>query len=129
MPLKTVLATLVAEKYLPDPPGTPGDRLIWTDNVHDEATNPLLGQHSGECVLVREPDVWKCEAGWTFLEGNLVAGGLITFDPNIPTYTTAIYGGTGAYKDARGQITGTSKTALGADLPQGQTRYALEILP
>ena len=123
--IRTVLATTVDEATIPSGGGsTQGDRLVWTDDVTDDVTDTLVGQHSGECVLVREPNVWKCEAGWTFLEGNLVAGGLITFDENIPTFSTAIYGGTGAYKDARGQITGTK-----VDLPSTQTRYALEILP
>jgi hypothetical protein len=122
--MKTVIATEVASQGRPAAGKKLGARLIFTDDVRDEATNTLQGQHSGECVLVREPDMWKCEAGWTFLEGNLVAGGLIKFDPNIPTFTTAIYGGTAAYKEARGQITGTS-----ANLPAGQFRYTLEILP
>ena len=129
MPIKTVIATEVASQGRPTAGRKLGARLIWTDDLRDETTNALLGQHSGECVLVREGDngqlnVWKCEAGWTFLEGNLVAEGPLPFDPNIPTFTTAIYGGTGAYKDARGQIRGTS-----ANLPAGQTRYTLEILP
>jgi hypothetical protein len=97
-----------------------GARLIFTDDLRDKAASPAtppIGQHSGVCVLVREPDTWFCRAGWFLPNGNLVAGGLIDF--SAPNFAVAIFGGTGAYKDARGEIRGTPG---GSDL-------TLEILP
>jgi hypothetical protein len=83
--------------------------------VRDKATGNHLGQHSGECVLVRESDekdgrgVWLCEAGWTFPEGNLTAGGVIDYDVD-PPFAVPIFGGTQTYKNAGGQITGKGGT-------------------
>jgi hypothetical protein len=47
---------------------------------------------------------------------------VIDFDAGAKP-TVAIFGGTGAYKDARGEIRVISYPG------QGQTEYALEILP
>ena len=43
-----------------------GARLIFTDDLRDKAASPAtppIGQHSGVCVLVREPDTWFAALG------------------------------------------------------------------
>jgi hypothetical protein len=130
MPVKTLIATTIDEKGKPTKGKHLGDRYYWTDDVRDKVTNALTGQHSGECVLVRQSPggfgMWLCEAGWTFAEGNLTAGGLLDYDAPGPTFTVPIFGGTSTYKDARGQITGDASHAN--DTPPTY-EYTLEILP
>jgi hypothetical protein len=123
-----LIATGVDEVTTPAAGNKQGARLIFTEDLREPGTNkPVIGQHSGDCVLVREPDAgsgpwWFCRAGWKLPNGYLVAGGLLDFGPNAPsTFKVAIFGGTGAYKDARGEITGTPG--------QNQTTYHLEIGP
>jgi hypothetical protein len=92
--------------------GTPS---VFTDDLADTATGADVGQHSGICFRVRKPDMFVCHAGWDLqndaaaglaggLRGNLVAGGLLDF--NAAKFTVGIFGGTGGYSKARGQITG-----------------------
>jgi hypothetical protein len=129
MPTLNLIATEVDSVGRPTSGKKQGARLIWTDDLRDKATGQDMGQHSGDCVLVREPSSpansgsWFCRAGWNLPAGNtLVAGGVIDFDATaLPT--VAIFGGTGAYKDARGEISVTSYPG------QAQTEYTLEILP
>jgi hypothetical protein len=73
-------------------------------------------------VLVREPGWWFCRAGWTLPSGNLVAGGLLDFQGGSD-FRVAIFGGTGVYKDARGEIVGTPTPT------PTQVEYELTILP
>jgi hypothetical protein len=43
-----------------------GDRLIFVEDVIEINGDPnLKGQHSGFAVVVREPDTWLSQAGWT----------------------------------------------------------------
>ena len=128
MPVLNLIATELDSTGRPTSGKKQGARLIWTDDLRDKVTGQAMGQHSGDCVLVREPSgpaksgIWFCRAGWTLPNGNLVAGGVIDFDAGAKP-TVAIFGGTGACKDARGEIRVISYPG------QGQTEYALEILP
>ena len=109
-------ATAVDSVQTPASGKKQGARLIFTDDLRDKAASPAtapIGQHSGVCVLVREPSTWFCRAGWVLPGGNLVAGGLIDF--SAPNFAVAIFGGTGAFEDARGEIRGTPSGAEPTD--------------
>jgi Dirigent-like protein len=97
--------------------GTPdlGTRRVFSDDLREQdSVKVIVGQHSGTCVHVRQPNMWLCHAGWTLKEvgpgagetGTLVAGGLLDFAADPPVFG-AIFGGTGDFAKARGQIVGT----------------------
>jgi Allene oxide cyclase barrel like domain len=131
MPTTLILiATEVDSVGRPTAQRQQGARLIWTDDLREPGPNqPIIGQHAGDCVLVREASspqgegIWFCRAGWTLPNGNLVAGGLVDFSGAGGPARVAIFGGTAAYKDARGEIRVTANPA------PNQTEYRLEILP
>jgi hypothetical protein len=94
-----------------------GDRVVFTDDIISVNGAPPTGagQHSGFCVLVREPDLWLCEAGFIlpgipgtpFANGGQIqARGLMDFAGGA--FQAAITGGIGDYHQARGQIAGTT---------------------
>jgi hypothetical protein len=97
-----------------------GDRLAFTDELTHINNAPIPGgQHSGTCVLVREPTMWLCEAGFILPGipgtifpngGQIEARGLMDFpgDPPWP-FRAAITGGIGPdYRRAQGDIEGTN---------------------
>ena len=56
-----LIATEVESTRRPPSGTTQGTRLMFTDDLRDEGaspTTPPIGQHSGDCVLVREPNWW-----------------------------------------------------------------------
>lgn len=96
--------------------GTPdlGTRSVFSEDLREQGSSEVIGQHSGTCVHVRQPNMWLCHAGWTLEKvgpgagktGTLVAGGLLDFAAAPPIFG-AIFGGTGDFDKARGQIEGT----------------------
>ena len=86
--------------------GGPGDvtgnLLTWHNKVYDPTDTTQVGTDQGSCVRISPADSsWEC--AWT----TFLAGGQITVEG--PYYDTknsvlAITGGTGAYRDARGQM-------------------------
>jgi hypothetical protein len=68
-----------------------------------------VGDAGGDCTTVRIADtasvVW-CTETFRLAEGQIVAQGLVTFDPAVggTEFTWAITGGTGAYSTARGEV-------------------------
>jgi hypothetical protein len=102
-------------RVIPNEKGAPttdlGTRRVFSEDLRDKNSNQSVGQHSGTCVLVRQPSIWLCHAGWTLRKagpggktGSLVAGALLNFDAS-PPFLVAIFGGTGDYSKARGEIT------------------------
>jgi hypothetical protein len=93
--------------------GTPdlGTRRVFSEDLREPGSDVVVGQHSGTCVHVRQPNMWLCHAGWTLEKvgpgagksGNLMAGGLVDFAA-APPFSVAIFGGTGDYGTARGEI-------------------------
>jgi hypothetical protein len=81
-------------------------------------------------VLVRQPDMWLCHAGWKLKNvgpgagktGDLVAGALMY---ESPQFTAAIFGGTGDYSKARGEINGATRPNTDPQV----TDYKLDIQP
>lgn len=93
-----------------------GDRLAFTDDLTAINGAPIPGgQHSGTCVLVREPNMWLCEAGFILPGipafpngGQIEARGLMDFPPDPPyPFRAAITGGIGDYRRAQGHLQGT----------------------
>ena len=79
-----------------------GNLLTWHNKVYSPATGKQVGTDQGSCVRISPADgSWEC--AWT----TFVRGGQITVEG--PYYDTknsvlAITGGTGAFRDARGQM-------------------------
>jgi Dirigent-like protein len=113
--------------------GTPdlGTLRVFSEDLRDTTTNALVGQHSGTCVHVRQPNMWLCHAGWTLEKvgpgagktGSLVAGGLLDFAAAPPIFGS-IFGGTGDFDKARGKIEGTPV----ADTDPQQWDYKVDIV-
>lgn len=86
---------------------TTGDLLTWHNKVFDETDTTAAGRDQGECTRISpKQGTWECT--WI----TWVAGGSITVEG--PFYDTkdsvfAITGGTGAYKDATGEMQLVSK--------------------
>ena len=103
MPTLHLVATQIAEPTtVPAPPGPTdlGVRSVFSDDLRDKDTNALVGQHTGECVLVRKhPNMWLCHAGFILPKGELIAEVL---SDEAPKWTAAILGGTDDYDKARG---------------------------
>ena len=86
--------------------GGPGDvtgnLLTWHNKVYNEADTTVVGTDQGSCVRIAPSEKsWEC--AWT----TFLAGGQITVEG--PYYDNrnsilAITGGTGAYREARGQM-------------------------
>jgi hypothetical protein len=130
MPVVNLIGTpIVATSVIPNAPGAPatdlGTRRVFTEDLRDKNSNQPVGQHSGTCTLVRKPGWWLCHAGWTLQNvgpgagktGNLVAGGLLDFDGQ-PPFMVAIFGGTGDFDKARGEISATP-------LPNNDWEYSI----
>jgi hypothetical protein len=115
MPTLELIGIEVAPtKVIPNATGAPstdlGTRRVFSEDLRDEDSNELVGQHSGTCVLVRQPSWWFCRAGWTLRDvgpgartGGLVAGGLLDFK-SVEPIMVAIFGGSGDFSKARGDI-------------------------
>ena len=127
--LHLVATQIAAPTTLPAPgPTHLGARSVFSDDLHDKNTNALVGQHTGECVLVRkDPNMWLCHAGFILPKGELIAEVLSNEDPQ---WTAAILGGTDAYDNARGQIEG--KYIAGTGPPSStalKTDYTIRVQP
>jgi hypothetical protein len=114
------------------PAGSPqlGTMAEFTSDLRDKATNAPVGSTYAVCIRARQPDMWVCHDAWDLQQvgpltggkkGTLMVGGLLDF--NNPNFTAAIFGGTGDFRNAQGQIEGDS-----ANYPP-DTDYRVEILP
>lgn len=86
---------------------TTGDLLTWHNKVYDSTDTSVAGSDQGECIRISpKQGTWECT--WI----TWVDGGSITVEG--PFYDTkdsvlAITGGTGAFKDATGEMQLVSK--------------------
>lgn len=84
------------------PPGdSPGDVLTFANDVFDAANAAKVGTDQGYCIRIQAPGSYECN--WT----TFLSGGQITVEgPFFDTAdsTLAITGGTGRYRNARGQM-------------------------
>jgi hypothetical protein len=89
-----------------------GDLLAFGNPIYDPANQTKLGDDQGSCVRTVVGKSWECV--WTLIlpEGQITVEG--------PFYDAAdsilaITGGTGAYRDARGQMTLHARNAEGTE--------------
>ena len=80
-----------------------GDLLTWHNKLYDETDTSVVGSDQGSCIRIApKQGTWECT--WI----NWVEGGSITvegpFYDTKDSSTFAITGGTGAYKDATGEM-------------------------
>jgi hypothetical protein len=125
MPTLHLVATQNAKPTEIPPPPAPvdiGHRSVFSDDLRDKNTNNPVGQHTGECVLVRKhpKNMWLCHAGFILPSGELIAEVLAD---ESPKWRAAILGGAKDYDNARGQIEGEY---IPNTNPQ-QTEYTLKI--
>jgi hypothetical protein len=115
--LKLTLSNVATDPDpLPPPPYQLGNRLVFTDNIieiNGKTIAPGVSQHAGFCFVVREPNTWLCQAGYTLpgikkrhfrKGGQIQARGILVF-PSSSTQPgfVAITGGTGDYRRASGE--------------------------
>ena len=89
-----------------------GDVLGFANEVYDETNSNKVGADNGMCVRTQAPGAWECIWTLTLSDGQLTVEG--------PFYDTqdsmlAITGGTGAYANARGQMTLHARNAQGTE--------------
>jgi hypothetical protein len=85
-----------------------GDRITAKVALKDESLSNRVGNAHLECVVQRRLSghgLFRCSYVLALQEGDIILEGL---DPAGPgTYVLAVTGGTGAYRDARGEATFT----------------------
>jgi hypothetical protein len=89
-----------------------GDLLAFGNPIYDPSNQTKLGDNQGSCVRTVVGKSWECS--WTLIlpEGQITVHG--------PFYDSgdsvlAIIGGTGPYRDARGQMTLHARNAEGTE--------------
>jgi hypothetical protein len=88
-----------------------GDTLAWGNQLYNAANDKVVGWDQGSCVRTTVGAEWECT--WT----NVLANGQITvqgpFNDDGSDSVLAVTGGTGSYRDARGQMTLHWRNAAG----------------
>jgi allene oxide cyclase len=81
---------------------SPGDLLPFTNPIYDASNSHRVGSDQGNCVHVVGEGRWEC-AWTTFLGGGqiTVEGPFFDFKSNS---VLAVTGGTGTFRNARGQM-------------------------
>jgi Allene oxide cyclase barrel like domain len=98
---------------LGDPGFSLGDQQVFADDLYDHKGGTKVGTDGVVCTIVRITDAStgsgtaQCLATASLADGQLTTQGFISFTGNaLPApFQNAITGGTGAYANARGQIT------------------------
>lgn len=87
-----------------------GDRLVFTSDLFDRNGNPV-GRDAADCVTVRDPgqqQIAQCTITVQLSGGEITFQGLAQGTDN----TFAITGGTGEYKNARGEAVAKDRVPL-----------------
>jgi allene oxide cyclase len=94
-------ATTDATTDTGDPGDTSGDILTFANDVFDASDSTKVGTDQGYCIRITAPGSYECN--WTtFLEDGQITVEGPFFDTSDSV--VAITGGTGAYRNARGQM-------------------------
>ncbi len=88
-----------------------GDLLAFGNPIFNAANTRQIGRDEGSCVRTNPGLAWECT--WT----TIVPGGSLTaegpFYDDLRDSSLAITGGTGAYRNARGEMTLHARNAQG----------------
>ncbi len=91
-----------------------GDVLAFGNPIFDAANAQQVGRDEGYCVRTNTGQAWECN--WTVL---FDSGGSITvegpFNDDLSDSKLSITGGTGQYKNARGEMTLHARNADGTE--------------
>jgi hypothetical protein len=111
----TVFALTVQSAFLDlgDPGFSLGDQQVFADDIYDHKGGTKIGTDGVVCTVVRVTDAAtgsgtaQCVATASLPDGQITIQGLLSFtgDELPAPFQQAITGGTGAYANARGQIT------------------------
>jgi hypothetical protein len=90
-----------------------GDQTVFSDDLYNKKGGTKLGVDGGVCTIVRITDAKtfsgtaQCVVTASLAGGQIATQGLVSFAGNQlpPPFDIAITGGTGAYKNASGQVT------------------------
>jgi hypothetical protein len=94
-------ATTDATTDTGDPGDSSGDILTFANDVFDASDSTKVGTDQGYCIRITAPGSYECN--WTtFLEDGQITVEGPFFDTSDSV--VAITGGTGAYRNARGQM-------------------------
>ncbi len=88
-----------------DPPGPSlGDQVIFTNDFRQNGTE--VGYDGGVCTVVRlDPEpIINCNVSMSLPGGLITAQTMRPAEPSPDPFVAAVNGGTGKYRDARGQI-------------------------
>lgn len=109
----TLFATTVqsADIDLGEPGFSLGDQFVFADDLAEAEGGPTIGTDGGVCTVVRIDEhsgavTVQCVVTGELHGGQITVQGLVTFAEDAPgTFVLAVTGGTGAYKNVRGQVT------------------------
>src|SRR5262245_45736016 len=89
-----------------------GDLLAFGNPIYDPANQTKLGDDQGSCVRTVVGKSWECMYTLILPEGQITVQGPFY---DAADSTLAITGGTGAYRDARGQMTLHARNEQGTE--------------
>lgn len=89
-----------------------GDLLTFANDVYDAANENKVGTDNGYCIRTAVAEAWECNWTVTLADGQLTAEGPFY---DVADSVLAITGGTGAYKNARGEMQLKSRNAEGTE--------------
>src|SRR5512140_3604217 len=90
-----------------------GDMLMFGNNVYNAANTTKIGRDEGSCWRTNPGKVWECSWTTVLSGGSLVVQG--PFFDSGQNSILAITGGTGIYRNARGQMTLHSRNKAGSE--------------
>jgi allene oxide cyclase len=80
---------------------TAGDLLTFANDLYDASDSNVVGTDQGDCVRIVPGSTWECRWVAMFDDGSITVEGPFSDAGNT---VLAITGGTGAFKNARGQM-------------------------
>jgi hypothetical protein len=106
-----------AVNFLPAPSGAPiGDRLVFSSHLYDEHGNSV-GRDGADCTTTNTDGSAECTISVALADGELTFQGLARGTDN----TFAVTGGTGSYRNARGE-------ARAVDVQPGQANLTITLI-